>query len=128
MRNWLKNPAVAWTFATVCLALAIWFLARSLWSKSDYDLGRLSESVTVRFTDTNDETHMTRADFEDKLRSVPGVLTAETGIVNPKTGKPTGVLVATKEWNATIDRINAEREWAKHNSPFGGPPQQTQKR
>ncbi|MFN9972478.1 MAG: hypothetical protein ACK58T_21570, partial [Phycisphaerae bacterium] len=95
---------------------------RSLFASSTYDLGTLSQEVTVRFMDTGDEIKLSRGEFEKQLRMVSGNLTKDTGIPNPKTGKPTGVLVATREWEETVDRINAERDWAKENSPFGSAP------
>lgn len=112
-----------WTIASACLLFAIYMLLRGWLSPSPYDLAKLSETVTVRFTDTNDELTLTRGEFEKRLREVPGDLNATTGIMNPKTGKPSGILVATREWEETVNRINQEKQWARQNSPFGGPPQ-----
>jgi hypothetical protein len=118
-REFLKNPVVAWTAAVICIAVAFYSFFRSVWSRDVYDTKRLGEAVTVRFTDTNDEIHLTRAEFEKRLRETPGVLSPETGILNPKTNKPTGILVAEREWKEVVDRLNAERQWAKQHTPFG---------
>lgn len=118
----MSKPVVGWSVAGVAILLALVMLWRSLTGSNPYDTSRLAETVTVRFTDTDDEVKLLRADFERQLRSSPGKLTTSSGIVNPKTGKPTGILVATREWDEVVNRINEERDWAKQNSPFGGPP------
>jgi hypothetical protein len=115
IRELLSKPAVGWSVAGIAILIAGAMFFRSLFASSTYDLGTLSQEVTVRFMDTGGE-------FEKQLRMVTGNLTKDTGIPNPKTGKPTGVLVATREWEETVDRINAERDWAKENSPFGSAP------
>lgn len=121
VRESLSKPAVGWTVAGVAIAFALFMLWRSLRSDSPYGQARLAETVTVRFTDTGEEVKLMRADFERQLRSVPGKLDLSAGIVNPKTGKPSGVLVATREWEEVVQRINEERDWATQNSPFGTP-------
>jgi hypothetical protein len=122
IRELLSKPAVGWSVAGIAILIAGAMFFRSLFASSTYDLGTLSQEVTVRFMDTGDEIKLPRGEFEKQLRMVTGNLTKDTGIPNPKTGKPTGVLVATREWEETVDRINAERDWAKENSPFGSAP------
>jgi len=121
MREMLAKPAVGWSVAGLAVLLALFMFWNST-RNSTYDLARLSEKVTVRFTDTDDEIVLVRAEFEKQLRSTPGKLSTSAGIINPKTGKPTGILVATRDWQEVVDRINEERTWAQQNSPFGGPP------
>jgi len=121
VRELLKNGAIGWTVAGLCLLLALTFLYRAMFATNTYDLARLSEEVTVRFTDTDDEIKLRRGEFEKRLRQQPEALSKTAGLINPKTGKPTGILVATREWEETVDRLNEEREWAKHNSAFGKP-------
>lgn len=118
IREMLAKPAVGWTIAGIAVLVAVFLFWRSSRSGS-YDLNRLSEKVTVRFTDTDDEITLLRAEFEKQLRSTPGQLSVDSGIINPKTGKPTGILVATEDWKEVVHRINGERDWAKQNSPFG---------
>jgi len=117
----MQNGAIGWSVAGVCLLVAFTFLYRSMFVSSPYDISRLSEEVTVRFTDTDDEIKIRRAEFEKRLRQQPEVLSKTSGLINPKTGKPTGILVASREWEETVDRLNEEREFAKHNSAFGKP-------
>lgn len=122
LRELFSKPAIGWIVAGFAILVAVYFLVASLRSNSTYDLARLSETVTVRFTDTNDEIQLTRAEFEKQLRAMPGTLSTASGIMNPKSGKPTGILVATREWAEVVSRLNEEREWAKQNSPFGSAP------
>ncbi|MBY0112782.1 MAG: hypothetical protein K2Y21_08175 [Phycisphaerales bacterium] len=124
-REFLGKPAVGWTVAGLAIAVAAYLFFRSMFGSAAYDLSTLSQSVTVRFMDTGDEITLTRGEFEKQLRAVKGTLTKDTGIINPKSGQPTGVLVASREWEETIARINAERDWAKQNSPFGSAPAST---
>lgn len=119
IREMLKGPAVGWGVAGICLAIAMFFFVRSWFTTNPYDLSYLSQTVTVRFVDTDEEITLTRADFEKQLRESPGPLSATTGITNPKTGKPSGILVATREWEETIERLKQERDWLKQNSAFG---------
>lgn len=53
------------------------------------------------------------------LRESGRQLKPDEGLVNPKTGKPTGVLVAESEWTETVARLNAERDQVKDRSPWG---------
>lgn len=122
VREIMSKPAVGWTVAGVAVLFAVVVLWRSLRSSSPYDPARLSQMVTVRFSDTGEEVKLIRAEFERQLRETNGELNTGTGIVNPKTGKASGVLVASQEWEEVVHRINDERAWAQQNSPFGTPP------
>lgn len=118
----LAKPAVGWSVAGIAILVAALIFWRSVTSRDSYDISRLSQTVTVRFTDTNNEIKLTRAEFEKQLRALPGTLSTSSGIINPKTGKPTGILVATADWEEVVNRINGERTWAQENSPFGSAP------
>lgn len=126
-REILSKPGVGWSVAGVAIIFAVFMLWRSLSSDSPYDQARLGETVTVRFSDTGEEIKLMRGDFERQLRDSPGQLSIGGGIINPKTGKPSGVLVATREWEEVVHRINEERAWAQQNTPFGAPPAPQQK-
>jgi hypothetical protein len=119
LREFLSNGAAGWIVAAIAVLLGLWVFIRSLTAKDTYDLSRLSERVTIRYSDTGDEETMTRGEFEEKIRQLGRIIKPDEGLPNPKTGKPTGVLVATREWTETIQRLNAELEWAKSQSPFG---------
>ncbi|HEX8877120.1 MAG TPA: hypothetical protein VF777_10255 [Phycisphaerales bacterium] len=119
LREILSNGSLGWVVAGIAILLGLWIFIRSITAKDTYDLAKLSERVTIRYADTGDEESMTRGELEEKLRQLGRTLKLDEGLPNPKTGKPTGVLVATREWTETIERLNAEREWAKTQSPFG---------
>lgn len=119
LREIFSNGSIGWVVAGIAILLGLWVFVRSLTARDTYDLAKLSERVTIRYSDTGDEESMTRGELEEKIRQLGRTLKADEGLPNPKTGKPTGVLVATREWNETVQRLNAEREWAKSQSPFG---------
>lgn len=119
IRAILKNPATGWSIALLAVGFAVWMLIRSLTAASPYDPARTTQEVTIRFTDTGEEVKMSRGRFEKELRGSGRELKLEEGIMNPKTGKPTGFLVAADEWKETVDRLNLERSDAQAASPWG---------
>lgn len=119
IRNLLQSPVVGWSVAIVAILIAGYLLIRSLTARSPYDPARMTQDVVIRFTDTGDEITMTRGRFERELRGLGKALTVNEGIVNPKTGKPTGFLVAADEWKETVERLNQERADIQSSSPWG---------
>lgn len=119
IRDLLRNPATGWTIALIAVACAVWMLIRSFTASAPYDPARTTQEVTIRFTDTGDEVKMSRGRFEKELRGGGRELKLEEGIINPKTGKPTGFLVAADEWKETVERLNLERSEAQAASPWG---------
>lgn len=122
VRAILRNPAIGWAIALLAVGFAVWMLIRSLTSSSPYDPARTTQEVTIRFTDTGDELTMSRGRFEKELRGSGRELKLDEGIINPKTGKPTGFLVAADEWKETVARLNLERSEAQGASPWGNTP------
>ncbi len=112
-----KSPWMGWAVAGVLLvaSAAIFVLRRG--PEDPYDLARLTQDVTIRFTDTNEEVTMPRGRFEKELRVAGGPLDAARGILNKATGQHTGVLVNKREWEETVKRLNAEREEAMKRTP-----------
>lgn len=119
VRNLLQKPAVGWSVAGVAILVALWFFWQGVFGKGTYDLARMTEKVTIRFADTGDELVLTRGEFEEQLRRLGQDLKADQGIVNPKTGKPTGIMIASKEWQETVNRLNQERAEMMSRSPWG---------
>lgn len=122
VRNLLQSPAVGWSVAAIAVGFAIFVLVRSFFATSPYDPARMTENVTIRYMDTGDEVQMPRGRFEKELRNMGRALKPDEGVINPKTGKPTGILVAASEWKETVERLNAERQMALESSPFGAAP------
>lgn len=119
IRKLLQSPVVGWSVATVAILVAGYLLIRSLMATSPYDPARMTQDVVIRFTDTGEEITMSRGRFERELRGLGKSLTVNEGIVNPKTGKPTGFLVAADEWKETVERLNQERADVQSTSPWG---------
>ncbi|MEZ6243292.1 MAG: hypothetical protein R3B57_09635 [Phycisphaerales bacterium] len=71
---------------------------------------RLSQDVTIRCMESGQEWTMNRGQFEMLLLEQPGAIDAAKGIPSPYAdGRPTGVLVDKRDWQQTVDRINAEK-------------------
>lgn len=119
IREWLKKPAVGWTVAGLAVVIATVLFVQSFFTRSAYDLGRMQENVTIRFMDTGEEISMPRGRFEVLLRESGRVLKPDEGLMNPKTGKPTGILVAQREWEETVERLNRELAEVQSRNPFG---------
>ena len=110
-----KSPWLGWVLAGILLAVSIFMLVKGQGGTDPYNPDRMRESVTIRFTDTNDEITMTRGQMDKELRRKGVKLDVSEGITNPKTGKPTGFLFNKTEWDEMIARINQEKEDAKRN-------------
>ncbi|MGH7242887.1 MAG: hypothetical protein ACREJD_05660 [Phycisphaerales bacterium] len=119
IRNLLQKPAVGWSVAGVAILVGLWFFWQGMFARNTYDLSRMTEKVTVRFMDTGDELVLTRGELEERLRGLGGNLNADQGLVNPKTGKATGVLIAAREWQETVTRLNQEHAEMNSRSPWG---------
>jgi hypothetical protein len=104
-----SKPWLGWAIAGVFLLLSV-VLYFSISGRGDtYSVERMSETVTLKCAETGEEWTMTRGLMERQLRSRTGSLDASQGIINPKTGKPTGFLFSKSEWEETVDRLNKER-------------------
>jgi hypothetical protein len=109
-----KKPWIGWVLAIVFLGVSTYFFYRSRSSGVDpYSPSRMTEMVTIRFTDTEDEITIPRGRLDKELRQQADHLDPSKGYINPKTGKPTGFLFNKPEWDEMIARINKEREEAK---------------
>ncbi|MDX2130931.1 MAG: hypothetical protein SFY69_02630 [Planctomycetota bacterium] len=104
-----KAPWLGWVFAAVLLAVSVVIYQRGQGGTDPYSPERMRETVTIRFTDTEDEIEMTRGQMDKELRQRGASLNPNEGIINPKTGKPTGFLFNKAEWEQMITRINAEK-------------------
>lgn len=79
---------------------------------SPYSPESMTEMLTIRYTDTNEVERIPRGRLDKMLRGRTNFDPAE-GIINPKTGKPTGFLVDEDEWTAMLARIKADKEQFK---------------
>ncbi len=105
-----KSPWLGWAVAVALGGVAVFLYTHRSSSESPYSPDRMREMVTIRFTDTDDEISMSRGQMDKELRRRGEKLDPTQGIINPKTGKPTGFLFNKSEWEEMIARINAEKE------------------
>lgn len=104
-----KRPWIGWVVALVVLALSAVTIFLQNRSDSPYSPESMTEMLTIRYTDTDEVERIPRGRLDKLLRGRTSFDPAE-GIVNPKTGKPTGFLVDEEEWTAMLARIKAEKE------------------
>jgi hypothetical protein len=109
LREWLNKPWLGWVLFVIVLGLAVYFFLTGGRSNSPYSPDRMKETVTIRFTDTNDEIEMTRGQLDKEVRRRGEAIDPTQGIINPKTGQPTGFLFSKSEWEEMVKRINAEK-------------------
>ncbi|QOJ00680.1 MAG: hypothetical protein HRU70_09320 [Phycisphaeraceae bacterium] len=107
-----KSPWMGWAVAGVLLALSVGLVL----FRSGGGGGELTDTVTILFTDTNEEIKMKRGRLEMQLLEVPGELDPAKGIVNPATGEATGVIIDKNDWRTTIEKLNAMKRAAREAS------------
>lgn len=115
-----KSPWVGWGLAAVFLLMSVVLYMRLTKDHNAYSTERMSEIVTIKCIETGDEWEMTRGLMEQQLRRRGVQLNPEEGIVNPKTGRPTGFPFNKDEWRKTIERINREKAEAQVLRDSGG--------
>ncbi len=108
-----KRPALGWGVAGVLLVVmgaVMWW--RLSGGGDPYAPERMTEEVTIKFTDTGDEITMPRGRMEQELRYRTGQIDPSQGIINPKTNQPTGFLFSKSDWDKTVERLNEEKKLA----------------
>jgi len=107
-----KNPWIGWVLALLLLGVSVGLYFLRTRGDSPYSPDRMKEMVTIRYTDTNEVEKIPRGRLDVMLRRSGGKLDPSKGIVNPKTGQPTGFLEDSDAWEEMVNRINAEAEAA----------------
>ncbi len=116
MRDLLsKYPWLGWAIAGLLFALTLWLIFRPR-NAGEYDPDRMKDMLTIRYTDTDEVEKIPRGRLDQMLRRSGDNLDPTKGIINPKTGKPTGFLVDEDEWSSMIERINREKSQIRHES------------
>src|SRR5678815_2321109 len=99
IREFLNSkPWLGWVLAVAFLGLSIILYYRISGGGETYSVERMSEMVTLKCAETGEEWEMSRGMMERELRSRAGSLDSSQGIINPKTGKPTGFPFRKSEW------------------------------
>jgi hypothetical protein len=110
-----KSPMVGWGLAGVLLLVAVgMFLFRK-----DGEGPAPTDKVMVLFTDTGEQVEMYRGRLEREMMLVAGPIDPSKGIVNPATGKPSGVILDKAEWERTCAKLNADKKEAQAKSKAG---------
>ncbi len=109
------KPWLGWAVAAVMLILSIVLYYRLSGKGDPYSVERLSQTVTIKCIETGDEWTMNRGMMEKTLRYRGAVLNPTEGLPNPKTGRLTGFPFNKSEWEATIARINKEKQELQKN-------------
>jgi len=106
-----EKPIIGRTIAFVAVIGATYFIVRSGSNDAPDSVERRSEIVTIRDTETGDEWTMNRGQFERLLLLQDGEIDPNGGIPSKfSDGRPTGILVDTRDWTETVNRINAMKE------------------
>lgn len=105
-----ERPWLGWVVAVAMLGVSLFIYQNLSGANDPYSVDRLSEMVTLKCSETGHEWEMTRGEMELQLRQRQGMAKPTDGIVNPQTGKPTGFPFSKSDWEATITRLNAERQ------------------
>ena len=110
IRTLLREKAyLGWTLAGLLLLLAVVLAFRAFrGTPSAYTFDRLTENVVIKDRETGEEWTMPRGRMEAILWDRGGKIDPSVGLPNPTTGKLTGF--PKSEWEATVERIKADRE------------------
>ncbi len=100
-----KSPMMGWAMAALLMLFAAFMLYTRLNPKDE--TRQLTEMVTIRCSETGETWKVQRGIMEKELWLRPYPVDPNQGIVNPKTGKPTGFPVDA--WKETVEQINAQR-------------------
>lgn len=100
-----RKPMLGWAVAAVIMLVAAAVLIRQVTRASETT--QLTEIITIRCAETGDTWQLPRGVVEKELYLRPYPLDPNQGLINPKTGKPTGFPIDA--WKETVTRINAER-------------------
>lgn len=116
-----QKPWISWAIALVAIGAAGYMYVRSAGGgKGSYGLDRMTEMVTIKYADTGDEEQIPRGRLEKMLRTQGDKLDPTKGLINPKSGQPTGFIFDKSDWEETIARINREKEAARQGDAKTG--------
>ncbi len=119
-----RRPWLGWAVAGVLVVLGVVaFIFRTSGGTGDaYDGSRMTQMVTIKYTDTGDteEVHRGRL-IKRMLDENKGKIDPNKGLINPKTQQPTGFFYDKAEWEALVKQLNDDLEaGAKSNPPKPG--------
>ena len=118
MREFLKkHPSLGWILCAALLGVTAWLWFKRGAEESPFSPERMQEMVTIKYADTGETAQMPRGRFEKMLRDAGTKLDPQQGLINPKTGKPTGFLFDQREWEQAVARVNEQIDRARAKLP-----------
>ncbi len=117
LRRLMKDkPVLGWAVAAVAIAAAAYFAMSRGPRDQAYTPDMMRQIITIRFADTGDTIDIPRGTLLRDIARGGKVIDPTRGIVNPKTGQPTGFPFDKNEWEAMVARINKDMKaiQAKH--------------
>ncbi len=116
-----KKPWLGWLVAGAAMCAAGYFAWRSTSEKGEYTPERMTQRITIRFTDTGDTMEISRGRLIRDMMLSGGQIDPTKGVINPKTNQPTGFPFNKDDWEKMVGQINRDLEAAKRKVPGGGP-------
>lgn len=116
-----SKPWIGWCVALVAVALAALFYFRGTTDNAPDSVDTLSQSVTIRCTETGNEWEMNRGQLMEMLLLQPGPIDPSRGIPSQfADGRPTGVIVDKDAWSETVEYVNTLKEAVAKRGRGGG--------
>ncbi len=111
LREWMNaRPWIAWLLVLLLGLVVVWQFTRGGDADDPYNLGRLSQSVTIKYDDGSEET-LPLGRLEKRLWESPERIDLSRGILKPGTTNVRGFPVNDlKEMEDRINRLKAEDE------------------
>ena len=115
-----EKPWTGWALAGVILIGAVvMYIRLTGGGGGDFDGNSMGQMITIKYTDTDEEEQMTRGELLKRMLTDSGgaAIDPNKGIVNPKTGKPTGFLHDKGKWNTLVKDVNEQRAAVNQTAP-----------
>lgn len=114
------KPLILGVLAVVLLLIAGTLVLRQV--ATNDPAKELGSEITVRFADSGEVQTLNRGWFERQLMIQAGTreLTLESGLLNPKTGKLTGIPDDAAYWQQLVERVNAATKATRERSGAPG--------
>ncbi|MFN0011400.1 MAG: hypothetical protein ACKVS8_07125 [Phycisphaerales bacterium] len=103
-----KKPWIGWCVAGAAVCVASYFGWKANKVEGEYTADRMTQVLTIRFTDTGDTMEIPRGRLMRDLMLAGGKLDPSKGIVNPKTGQATGFPFSKDDWESMVAQINRD--------------------
>ncbi len=121
-----SKPWIGWAFSGVLILVCAYILyARMTPEGDEYSGARMTEMVTIKYTDTGREEQVSRGRLIKILLDQGGTIDPTKGIINTETNQPTGFIYNKDEWESLVKQLNADRAEAGKPKSSTSPPMKT---